>query len=317
MAYIAKNAFTNTLRLSRGAPSTSRLIRPIAAVRQYSTEVSEPVDWENYEFEGAFPNLMTPDPLMDLHQSEVFPPTKKSPHQSQVIVRNDPSMFLEYQNILKEKYGMTEKELDAQRKLGQDLDDPMSLLPIPIKDMRQMHQYTMVARRVVKQTGKGKIARMAYLIVVGNGDGLVGYGEAKHEEAAVAVRRARYQAFRNMDHVERFEGRTVWTEMEDKMGSTKIILRPRPVGFGLRCNPNMHPIFRAVGIKDISAKVWGSRNPMVVMKLLFRMLHAGNAPLGMGDGVGGSGQKLAKGSGMRGKDDLQRERGRKFIESWT
>jgi len=117
-----------------------------------------------------------------------------------------------------------------------------------------------------------------------------------------------------MDYVERFEKRTIWTDMETKLGATRVILRPRPVGFGLRCNPNIHQVLKAAGIKDISAKVWGSRNPLNVIKALFRMLQAGNAPLSMGDGVGGGGRKLNKGSGIRGKSDVERERGRKLID---
>ncbi|EGN92875.1 hypothetical protein SERLA73DRAFT_146500, partial [Serpula lacrymans var. lacrymans S7.3] len=79
-----------------------------------------------------------------------------------------------------------------------------------------------------------------------------------------------------MDYVERFEKRTLWTEMDSKLGATHIILRPRP----------------AAGIKDASAKVWGSRNPLSVTKALFRMLQAGNAPLSMGDGIGGKARRL-------------------------
>ncbi|KAI0322841.1 ribosomal protein S5 domain 2-type protein, partial [Amylostereum chailletii] len=167
-----------------------------------------------------------------------------------------------------------------------------------------------ISRIVVQQTPKGKVQRFANLVVVGNGKGLVGYGEGKAEDMPRANHKAWIEAVRNMDYVDRFEQRTIWTEMESKMGATRIILRPRPVGFGLHCNPNIHQVLKAAGIKDISAKVWGSRNPMAVIKLLFRMLYAGNAPLGMGNGIGGRGRKLDKGSGMRGKQEIERDRGR-------
>lgn len=320
MASVARNVLHHSLRCRRTLPSTPRALPASTSfVRYNSSNVprtsSNDTNHGELEIEGRFPNLMTPDPLMDLQQSEVFAPTRKYPHESKVIIRNDPSMFKAYQNVLKEKYGVTQAELDKQV-MGRDTIDGSRFLPIDSKTRANMHQYTMINRRVTRQTGKGKIHRVGYFIVVGNGDGLVGYGQAKHDESSVALEKAIFQAYKSMDHVERFEGRTVWTEMEDKMGGTRIILRPRPVGFGLRCSPTMHPIFRAAGIKDISAKVWGSRNPMVVMKLLFRMLYAGNAPLGMGDGVGGSGRKLEKGIGMRGKDEIQRERGRKLLNVW-
>ena len=56
---------------------------------------------------------------------------------------------------------------------------------------------------------------------------------------------------------------------------------------------------------------------MNVIKALFRMLQSGNAPLSMGDGVGGKGRKLNKGSGVRGKLDVERERGRKLVDLRT
>jgi len=93
-----------------------------------------------------------------------------------------------------------------------------------------------------------------------------------------------------------------------------VILRPRPVGFGLRCNPYIHRLLKAAGIKDISAKVWGSRNRIGVLKATLRLLQAGHTPLGMGDGVGGPGRKMHKGSGLRNKSQIERERGRRLID---
>jgi len=151
------------------------------------------------------------------------------------------------------------------------------------------------------------------MVLVGDGNGLVGYGEGKHANSMVALSAARLAAVRNMDYVYRFEHRTIWSDMRTKLGSTEIILRPRPVGFGLRCNPYLHKILRAAGFKDISAKVWGSRNRLNVIKAVFRLLQAGHAPTAMGDGLGGAAQKLSKGAGMRSKADLERARGRKLV----
>ena len=70
---------------------------------------------------------------------------------------------------------------------------------------------------------------------------------------------------------------------------------------------------RAAGFKDISAKVWGSRNKLNVIKAAMRLLQAGHAPTGMGDGLGGKGKKLSKGSGLVGQQELERARGRKLV----
>ena len=275
-----------------------------------------------------FPDLSTPDPILDLCDSRQFPPSKLSPFASRVVVRNDPPLFA-VDAAADAKDGSVEASTQEEvedgdeegfaegEEEGDEDDEHAPILPLSRRELEKLHRFPLIRRRVTQQTGKGKIHRHATLVVVGNGNGLVGYGEAKHDDPSRASSRAFAIAVRNMDYVDRFEGRTIWTEMTSKLGATRIILRPRPVGFGLHCNPNVHQVLKAAGIKDISAKVWGSRNPLNVIKLLFRMLQAGNAPLAMGNGIGGPGRKLDKGSGVRGKQEIERERGRKLINLRT
>lgn len=285
----------------------------------------------------TFPDLMNFDPILDPHKAFDFPATRKNPHHGRVVIRNEPSIIqaekeriarlLEIQKL---EEGGAVQDAESSQYIFDELK-PLGFNPdhkveekdvafhlIPSKNVqRRFFRFPLISRRVTQQTGKGKIQRMYYLVVVGNGDGLVGYGEGKDEEAQRAMEKAYSEAVRNMDYVDRFEKRTVWTHMESKMGGTRIILRPRPVGFGLACNPNIHQVLKAAGIKDVSAKVWGSRNPINVIKTLCRMIHAGNAPLSFGNGIGGRGRKLDKGAGMKGKEVVERERGRKLVDLRT
>lgn len=247
---------------------------------------------------------MTPDPMLDPKDVIEFPPTADNPYHNRVIVYNHRSVFHDY---------ASEDALDSPPALKEMPEDFVQKLPVSKAYYDSLHQSVLIRRGVVQQTGKGKIRRVAYHILLGNADGLVGLGEGKHANTMVALKSARIDALRNMDWVERFEKRTVWTEMRTKLGGTELILRPRPVGFGLRCNPYLHQILRAAGFKDISAKVWGSRNRLNVIKAAFRLLQAGHAPTGMGDGLGGPGKKLSKGSGLVGKKELERARGRKLV----
>ncbi|KAG2343069.1 hypothetical protein BDR05DRAFT_884961 [Suillus weaverae] len=245
-----------------------------------------------------------------------FPPTKRTPHANRVVIR---SVYEQRVNQVLET-GRPEKSEDGAEEDDADEEgevSPLAHLPLSRAALDKLHKFQLISRRITQQTGKGKIHRQYALVVVGNGDGLVGYGEGKDDELPRASDKAFAAAVRNMDAVERFEKRTVWTDMETKLGSTHIILRPRPVGFGLRCNPNVHQVLKAAGIKDASAKVWGSRNPLNVIKALFRVLQAGNAPLAMGDGFGGKAKKLDKGSGLRNKSAVERDRGRKLLDLRT
>ncbi|EIN08474.1 dsRNA-binding domain-like protein, partial [Punctularia strigosozonata HHB-11173 SS5] len=198
-----------------------------------------------------------------------------------------------------------QKDKDVRQKLREAL--------FTSEQQKALHEYIVLFRRVVQQTEKGRRPRFSVLAVVGNGNGLVGYGEGKHEEGEEAKVMAFKEAYRNMDYVPRFEKRTLFTPLRTKLGSTEIILRPRPVGFGLAVNPNIHKILTAAGIKDCGGKVWGSRTPLNVIKGTFRMLLSGNAPLSMGNGIGGPGRKLDKGSGVISKGDVERARGRKLV----
>ncbi|EAU89345.2 37S ribosomal protein S5 [Coprinopsis cinerea okayama7 len=249
------------------------------------------------------PNLMEPHPLLDPKHVEEFPPDETCPFHNRVIVYNHRSVFHNYAKL---DDGETPEIVES-------VDEFAKALPVPKAFYENLHQSILIRRGVVQQTGKGKIRRVAYMVLLGNADGLVGLGEGKHANSMVALKSARIDAVRKMDWVERFEKRTVWTEMRTKLGSTELILRPRPVGFGLRCNPYLHQILRAAGFKDISAKVWGSRNRLNVIKAAFRLLQAGHAPTGMGDGLGGPGKKMSKGSGLIGMKELERARGRKLV----
>ncbi|TFK83080.1 hypothetical protein K466DRAFT_555648 [Polyporus arcularius HHB13444] len=247
---------------------------PSNASRHYSTPTKPPNDdlrriAEQQEFAEAlaqsqhFPNLMTPDALLDIHESKTFPPNRHTPFANTVVVRNNPSIFRIAREIERgeKDHALVVDEVESST----DAMKPIKFLHLPPFELQKLHRAQLL-RFVKQQTGKGKIERIAILMVVGNGRGLVGLGEGKGTDYQTALGKAFPQAVRNMDYIERFEDRTIWTEMESKFGATRIILRPRPVGFGLATNPIIHEVFKVAGIKDASAKVWGSRNPYQVMK---------------------------------------------------
>ncbi|KAG5650002.1 hypothetical protein H0H81_001120 [Sphagnurus paluster] len=261
---------------------------------------------------NPYPNLMVADPLLDSRDVLELPPDKDTPFHNRVIVRNHSSIFNEALAEDGFDFGADDyvpTKTDETEESASSIEN----LPFTPADLAGFYRFPLIHKRITQQTGKGKIHRQFVLMVVGNGDGMVGLGQGKDDDASRAEAKAYAQAVRNMDWVERFEKRTIWTDMETKLGATQLIMRPRPVGFGLRCNPNLHQVLKAAGIKDISAKVWGSRNPINVIKAAFRMLQAGHAPLAMGDGIGGPARKLNKGSGLRSKSDVERERGRQLI----
>lgn len=146
------------------------------------------------------------------------------------------------------------------------------------KEIKALIQRPLVIRRVVNQTRKGKQASIYSLAVVGNGNGMVGFGEGKHAEQATATRKAITQAVKNMEYVHRYQNRTIFGSFDHKFHAVQLKLRSRPPGFGLRANHYIHEICRCAGITDISAKVWGSRTGMNVIKATFEALKAQKLP---------------------------------------
>ena len=268
-----------------------------------------------------------PDPVFDNTFEHRFEPSKRAPisPDSHVLDTNWTPMFFGLESLTANNDNLIETPFDIERETagahraatGAEAMNPLHHLPIPFNRLSSLLRYPLITRRVVQQSGKGKQYSQYALTVVGNGAGLVGVGEGKAPFAAQAAEQAFSHAVRRMDWVDRFEERTFWTTVETKFGATRLVMRPRPVGFGLMCAPGIHQLLKAAGIKDASVKIWGSRNKINVIKAAVRVLHAGHAPLAMGNGLGGKGIRQESGCGIRGKTAVERERGRRILDART
>ncbi|SPC62323.1 related to MRPS5 - mitochondrial ribosomal protein, small subunit [Ustilago sp. UG-2017b] len=265
----------------------------------------------------AFPSLLHfADPVLDPHPNNVIrsTPTSTNPYPSTITFFNEPKMFEPTPpsaDSLVLSSGSDADEVNSEQYLS-------TVTPLSVKEVRNLHRHAIVLKRVVHMTTKGKDASMYALVIAGNGNGLVGYGEGKDTNASKAGRKAFHEAVKNLDSVGIHKGsdgsRTIETQVEAKWGASRVVMRPRPAGFGLRVPPVIHAICRSVGITDLSASIYGSTNPVNVVKAALQILWGGAAPLGMGDGVGGQMRRKDKGRGMRGRLDIQCSRGRRIAE---
>jgi small subunit ribosomal protein S5 len=119
-------------------------------------------------------------------------------------------------------------------------------------------------RRTTKVTKGGKIFQFSALVVVGDGNGRIGFAIGKSREVPVAVQKASEAARREMFHVQLVEG-TIWHEIIANHGASKVLMKPAPEGTGIIAGNAMRAVFEVIGIKNILAKSIGSTNPINVV----------------------------------------------------
>ncbi|KAF2636988.1 37S ribosomal protein-like protein S5 [Massarina eburnea CBS 473.64] len=139
-------------------------------------------------------------------------------------------------------------------------------------DVKKIRVKTLVVHGVTNQTRMGKIRSMYYLTIAGNMDGLLGVGEGKSVEPDEGRKQSTMAAIRNMRPIPRYEGRTTYGNLEQKVGATKVQLFSRPPGFGLRTQHLIFEMARAAGLQDLAARTPRSRNKMNVIKATWEAL---------------------------------------------
>lgn len=149
-----------------------------------------------------------------------------------------------------------------------------------LEDIGRLQVRNLVYNFVSNQTRGGKIQSVFALTVVGNGNGMLGYGQGKWDvtEAETARDKAMIEAIRSMAPIHRYENRTVYGDIEAKFKSTTVSLRPKAPGFGLRANFYVHEVCRCAGITDLGAKVRGSMNGMNIVKAVVLALRGQKLP---------------------------------------
>jgi small subunit ribosomal protein S5 len=118
--------------------------------------------------------------------------------------------------------------------------------------------------RVTKVAKGGRRFRFTALVVIGNKNGVVGYGTGKAKEVHDAIKKAVDSAFRNLVEV-KIQGTTIAHDIEHKYKASRILLRPASEGTGLIAGGATRPVLELAGFKDVISKSLGSNNPNSVV----------------------------------------------------
>ena len=125
--------------------------------------------------------------------------------------------------------------------------------------------------RVTKVTKGGRTFSFSAIVVVGNENGIVGYGLGKAKEVSAAIAKGIDDAKKNLIKVPVLNG-TIPHSQEGKYSGSLVFMKPAAPGTGVIAGGAMRAVLESVGVKNVLAKSKGSSNPHSVVKATFAAL---------------------------------------------
>ena len=145
-------------------------------------------------------------------------------------------------------------------------------------DQNELVEKLVSINRVAKVVKGGRRFSFAALVVVGDGNGMVGHGKGKAKEVPEAIKKATDEAKNRMIRVPLRQGRTLHHDIRGRYDAGKVYLRSAPSGTGVIAGGPMRAVFEALGIQDIVAKSVGTSNPHNMVRATFEALKSASSP---------------------------------------
>ena len=131
--------------------------------------------------------------------------------------------------------------------------------------------------RVAKVVKGGRQFGFAAITVVGNGNGKIGMGYGKAKEVPLAIQKSMQSARKDL-HSVTLKKETIYYETTGRYGASKVFMRPAADGTGIIAGGAMRAVFECVGVRNVLAKSFGSRNPINLVKATINALDGIRSP---------------------------------------
>lgn len=141
----------------------------------------------------------------------------------------------------------------------------MAINRVKISSDIELKDRLVAINRVTKVTKGGRTFTFAAIVVVGNGNGIIGWGLGKAGEVTAAIAKGVEAAKKNLVKIPVLNG-TVPHEETAKFGGAEVFIKPASTGTGVVAGGAMRAVFESVGITDCLAKSKGSSNPHNLVK---------------------------------------------------